>query len=692
MRSAKSLAASMLAAMVVMGVHGQAIAAVPRPAVAAGVTQVERSAELATGWAAVEQTFGTDIAAHARRIGISGGTSEQLPSLPWAMTHALKNVVARPALEELSPDNDQDDGVAEGPDDEPAQALVSTRVMADVNGDGTSDLWIVKGLTGSGDVGSVVDGATGALLWGQQGHWSSRAPVVSGDADGDGTLDLAASILEFVDARQIEDFEGEERESGFELTLRTGVAMLSGATGDVLWQESDTEVFGLAFYGRYTTTEYAFGIRIWMDDALLSPDFLDRTHAGELVLQRVDQRASGEVGSKGVFVWNEDPWISGVGITDTAKVSFTGATHARLVDPRDGTARREFTTAPGFGVSFLVSAPGTARAHPDLLWVTFALPEQRMECVQLHCLENPAANRAMTVEVYGPDGGLRWQDEWAGRYSTGLWYGSDVSGDGVHDLLLEEVVPSGETYEVQLASVSGADGAQHWRTSRGTSAAEVVAVAGAGAQAVVLLSETRWGIREFGVSLHRVQAGTGAAGPTTRHDVEYVPHPDDPLGLQGTPYVQSTSSSIWLDTGGDTDGDGVDDVLVSLAQRRRWSDKRADTYWGGWTVESGATGEPIHAVGHTEQARVVSGWADTSGDGHAEFVERSTASATSVERDGRSAAALWTLGPGSSVVADLDGDGVAEVVTTADGAGTKIIRVLDGPTHEPRWELVVPVR
>jgi hypothetical protein len=684
MTSGKRLLLAVVLALAVLAPR-DVMGAVPRRASAAPATNrtsLNVAPARARGWEAVEQASGVDIAAQARRLGVPVGGTSQLPALPWAVANAVTNLAAGRGLAA---------GDATTAAVEPERAQLSHELTGDVTGDGRNDLWLVNSLTGRPDVASVVDAATGAQLWRAQGRWSSIAPVVVGDVDGDGVWDVAATISEFLDVTQTDDFEGEDRQSSIDVRYRTGVAVLSGASGARLWESTDTESFGLSLYGRYTTTEYLFGIRVRLTNALLAPELLDRAGGAQLVVQRVDEDGLAETGGHGAFVWSQDPALDGVRATDTARVAFTGGTRADIVDAVDGRSRQTFTQPGGDGVGFLVPSAGPGQRHGDMLWVTLTLPEQRMECVELACLETPAANRSMTVEAYGPDGTQRWQRGWAGRYDTGLHAGRDLNGDGAADVLLEEVVPAGDSFEVQVASVDGPTGADRWRRSLGATSSKVLSVIGPDSRPVIAAYELREADRSLSLTLHRLDGRTGLAGTPTTHDIQFPPQPDDPLGLFGDPYVASTISQVWLDVADDMDGDGVEELLVSLAQRRGWSDGRADTYWGRWAVESGATGSVLHALQHAQPARITAAWADTSGDSSSEFIEYTTSPRSIIEHDGATGAALHALGDHLSPLADITGDGATDLLSVVvDGQGGHVVAALDGKDHRTLWELAVP--
>jgi hypothetical protein len=286
-------------------IPASAASAVRSPASPAAVssTRVTLPAERARGWDAVEQALGVDITRRAPRLGASGLSPEQLPELPWAVTHALTSMAAKADLAGMEQGANATASATE-------RAVLSTETTGDVTGDGIDDLWLVNKLSGRPDVATLVDAATGRELWRRSGQWASVAPAMVGDVDGDGVPDLAATIAQFLKLTQVNDFEGEDRESSMQVQYRTGVAVLSGATGQRIWESVEEESFGLALYGRYTATEYMFGIRVWLDNMLLIPEFLARPGGGDLVVQRVDQDGRSEAGGRGAYVWSQDPPVS----------------------------------------------------------------------------------------------------------------------------------------------------------------------------------------------------------------------------------------------------------------------------------------------------------------------------------------------------------------------------------------------
>ena len=685
MTSTKRLLTAVVLAIAVLAPSG-AVSALPHDAQPATTqrTSVTLPEDRSRGWDAVEQALGVDIARRAARMGVPGFSPDQLPALPWAVTHAMTSLAVGRNLAD-----GQSSATATASATE--RAFLSTEVTGDLTGDGVKDLWLVNSLTDRPDVASVVDAVTGQELWRRSGQWAATAPPPVGDVDGDGVADLAATVAQFLKLTQHNDFEGEDRESSLQVDYRTGVAVLSGATGQTLWESVDEESFGLALYGRYAPTEYVSGIRVWLDNMLLAPEFLGRPGGGELVVQRVDQDGRSETGGRGAYVWSQDPAFDGVQAVDTARQAFRGATRARLVDPGDGTTHRDLTTPDGEGIGFVLTSQSPAQPYPDMLWVTLTLPEQRTQCVGLACLEQAAANRSMMVEAYAPDGTLRWQRGWTGRYVTGLHTGEDLNADGSADVLLEEVVRAGDNYDMQLASVDGIRGAEAWRTSLGATGGQVYATIGAFGRPVVVVYEVRESTGQLSLTLRRINGRNGAAGATSVHDVEFIPAPDDPLGLFGDPYVASTFSQIWLDVGGDSNGDGTEELLVSLSQQRSWSDGRPTTYWGRWTVESGSTGAALHALQHTHQPRIVTAWADTTGDGQAEFAEYTSSPRAMIERDGITAAQIRSMGDHLTPLADLDADGATDLLSVVvDNLGGHIVGALDGRNHMQLWELAVP--
>jgi hypothetical protein len=653
----------------------------PRPTPATR-TSVEVAGDRARGWDAVEQALGVDLAKRAAQLGGDRLSLEELPALPWAVTHAITSLAAGGDLAESS---------ATAAADATERAVLSTELAPDVTGDGIDDLWLVNSLTGRPDVASLVDAATGRELWRRHGKWSAIAPVLVGDVDGDGVGDLAATITEFLTITQRDDFEGEDRESSLQVDYRSGVAVLSGATGQRIWESVDEESFGLAVYSRYAAIEHVSGVRIWLDNMLLAPEFLPRPEGGQLVVQRVDQDGRTETGGRGAYVWSQDPAFDGVKAVDTARQVFGGATRARLVDPVDGTTRRELTTPAGEGIGFVLSSQAPAQPYPDMLWVTLTLPEQQMQCVEVACLQEAAANRSMAVEAYAPDGTLRWQRGWSGRYVTGLHTGEDLNADGAGDVLLEEIVRAGDSYQMQLASVDGTRGSEVWRTSLGATAGEVFAMIGAVGRPVIVVYEVTESDGQLSLTLRRVNGRNGEPGPISVHDVEFIPAPDDPLGLFGEPYVASAFSQVWLDVGGDSNGDGTQELLISLSQQRTWSDGRPPTYWGRWAVESGAAGAALHGLHHTDQPRIVAAWGDTTGDGQAEFVEYTSSPRAVIEHDGITAAQIRSMGDHLTPLADITADAATDLLAVVvDGQGGHIVGAVDGRTHAPVWTLAVP--
>ena len=683
MTSKQRLLTTVVLALAVLAPRGAAGAVQPR-AVPTTRTSVHLPADRARGWDAVEQALGVSIPRLAARVGVPDLSTEQLPALPWPVTHA---VTALAAGDELA----SAEGGATAAASEDERAFLTTEITGDATGDGINDLWLVNSLTGRPDVASLVDAATGRELWRRHGRWAATAPVLVGDVDGDGVTDLAATITEFLNLTQRDDFEGEDRESSLQVDYRSGVAVLSGATGQRIWESVEQESFGLAVYGRYAATEYVSGIRIWLDNMLLAPEFMSRPDGGQLVVQRVDQDGRFEIGGRGAYVWSQDPAVDGVKAVDTARQTFRGGTRARLVDPADGATRQELTAPDAEGIGFVLTSQGSAQPHPDLLWVTLTLPEPRMQCVELVCLELAAANRSMTVESYGPDGTRLWQRGWSGRYVTGLHTGEDLTADGTADLLLEEVVRSGDSFDLQLAAVDGTRGTETWRTSLGATDGEVFATIGPFGRPLVVVYEVTESAGQLSLTLRRVNGRSGAPGATSVHDVEFIPAPDDPLGLFGEPYVASAFSQVWLDVGGDSNGDGTEDLLVSLTQQRSWSDGRPTTYWGRWTVESGAAGAALHALGHTQQPRIIAAWADTTGDGQSEFVEYTTSPRAVIEHDGITAEQIRSMGDHLSPLADIDADRATDLLSVVvDGAGGHVVGAVDGRNHTPLWALPVP--
>ena len=685
MTSTKRLLTAVVLAIAVLAPPG-AVGALPHDAQPTTTqrTNLTLPADRARRWGAVEQALGVDIARRAARLGVPGLSPDQLPALPWAVTHAMTSLAAGRNLADAESSAAADASGTE-------RAFLSTEVTGDLTGDGVKDLWLVNSLTDRPDVASLVDAVTGLELWRRSGQWAAPAPPLVGDVDGDGVADLAATVAEFLKLTQHNDFEGEDRESSLQVDYRTGVAVLSGATGQTLWESVEEESFGLALYGRYAPTEYVSGIRVWLDNMLLAPEFLGRPGGGQLVVQRVDQDGRSETGGRGAYVWSQDPALDGVKAVDTARQAFRGGTRARLVDPADGTTHRDLTTPDGEGIGFVLSSQAPAQLYPDMLWVTLTLPEQLAQCVGLACLSEAAANRSVAVEAYAPDGTLRWQRGWSGRYVTGLRTSEDLTADGAADVLLEEVLPAGDSYDMQLASVDGLRGSETWRTSLGVTAGEVFEVIGSDGRPVVVVYEVSESTGQLSLTLRRVNGRNGAAGATSVHDVDFVPAPDDPLGLFGEPYVASAFSQIWLDVGGDSNGDGTEELLVSLSQQRSWSDGRPTTYWGRWTVEAGSAGTALHAQQHTQPARITAAWADTTGDGQAEFAEYTSVPRSVIEHDGITGAQIRTMGDHLTPLADLDADGATDLLSVVvDGMGGHIVSAVDGRDHARLWELAVP--
>ena len=682
MTSRQRLVTAVVLAVAILAPGGvAAVPSAPGPATTARAS-VTLPADRARGWDAVEQALGVDLSRRAARLGVPGVSPDELPALPWAVTHAMRFLAAGSDL--VQAESSANAATTE-------RAILSTDVTGDLTGDGVKDLWLVNSLTGRPDVASLVDAVTGRELWRRPGQWAATPPVSVGDVDRDGITDLAATVTQFLNQTQTSDFEGEDRESSIQVRYRSGVAVLSGATGQSIWESVEEESFGLSLYSRYAATEHVSGIRVWLDNMLLAPEFLERPGGGELVVQRVDQDGRSETGGRGAYVWSQNPPVDGVQAVETARLAFRGATRARLVDPAGGATLRTFTTPAGEAIGFVLSSQGPAQAHPDMLWVTLTLPEQRTQCVGLACLEKAAANRSIAVDAYAPDGTLRWQRGWSARYVTGLLTGEDLNADGTADLLLEEVVRSGESYDTQLASVDGTRGVEAWRTSLGETTGEVFGVIGSDGRPVVIVYEITEADDQLSLTLRRVNGRTGVAGATSVHDVAFLPAPNDPLGLSTDPYVAGTFSQIWLDIGGDSTGDGTQELLVSLAQQRTWSHGRPTTYWGRWTVESGPVGTPLHALEHTQQPRFTAAWADTTGDGQAEFAEYTTVPRAVIEHDGITAEQIRSMGDHLTPLVDLNGDRATDLLSVvADGAGGHVVGAVDGRRHMSLWDLAVP--
>lgn len=687
----RTVVAALLASAMVTGPTGAAaVMGADLSAVIDGGHELHIDGESPADWMALADRLGPTTGAALVGWGFDRSLIERLPAVPTALQQMLADLPALAAVDRST----DDEGDGDLGEERAGSSPVVASPTVDVDGDGADEVWVTRSGYERRGQAQLVDGASGEVLWARPDLWSAATPRLVGDVTGDGVADLIVLTGEVLDIVDVDEEEGGLTRVGVEVVLETGVEVVSGATGVRLWAQHDEETFGLAFRFTESPTEWWFGLEIRLENTLLDPHALPEAGAnGEVVMQRVDQHVISEVGGRGAYVWGTEAPVSGVTVTDRARLLFEGASRASLVDAGDGGLQRVRELVTGEQVGFFDVVANGSDPESMLLWSVYTVPDQHIECVEILCVDALEPNMSVALTAEDLQGTVQWESSYHDRYDISVRATEDLLGDGRGELLVVDVVPDGDGHATEVAVVDAASGVERWRSSLGETDASVLDVhAWNGAASVVLLYEI---VRSFdrpkyGVRIHRLEGVGGATLPSSEHLVDFPDPPSAPLSDDA--YVRGMSSYIWLASGGDSDGDGTGDVLISLAQTRTWSDDRPQTYWGTWVVESSASGEAVHMLRHEDPARVVTGWHDTSGDLRGEFVEHVTATGDRILRSGADAAPVWQL-PHDAIgepVGDVNGDAVADILTTATAKdGTGNVSILDGPTQALLWTLNV---
>lgn len=627
--------------------------------------------------------------------GLRAVSPELLGRFPLPSDDVAQHLRAR--SQQVAQDVAEEPTESDAADAAPA-ATVTVRELADLTGDGVADLYAHRRLQGAPSRGSVLDGASGAVAW-TQDDLPSAVSVVA-DVDGDAVGDLAMVHADVVTFREVYDEDEDVTTVGLEVDYRTRSEVRSGRDGALLW-ESDAQDSGFAFLlrghdsvtsivadpevGIRTANGLGFEVRStnWPSTPLVlagpAPRVIDERST---VGARVDQVWHGAGLSEPPAAW---------AYADTTTIDYDLSTRTEIVDLLSGVTDQVLET-PGRSTlaATTVLSDVTGDGRDDVAYTRLVAPDDVVTCHRdLVCSDELEASHTLTSEIR--DGATLASVRSlarSGAFSIGATIGVHTNGSGEEQLLIDEIVPTGDTFSSRIAVGSLSTGTWSVVRDYGARVVDTLALYEWDGHGSVLhqYEITTVGFGQHQVILERTDLATGATLPTSAYTLAPVAARAGVVATE--PYVWATIAVVALDTTGDTDGDGIADIAVSLMRREQWSDDRPPTVTGTWRIVSGFADRSQHQ-GNASNAFVYAlGSEDVSGDGLAEFL-LSTAPDAAMEHDGATGVARRLRPATDRVIADRTGDRVADYLRVTHGGNATRLQVLDGPTHASRWTVDV---
>ena len=658
----------------------------------------------------------TTVLASGRLATVDGRTSIVHPLAPLfergrdplaALAAATTLMAQGPAPTAAQPvaGDGQDAAVADTDED-----IIGTRA-GDLDGDGMADVLALTSDHGWTTAVAAVDGESGAVLW-SQATGDVYAYPAGADLTGDGSDDVVRlTLTDVLEEESADECSGSACVSHYSMTYREGIAVLEGATGDVVWERTWDGSYRERFTRTEGTTDDRVDYEISRDAvvAITGPD-VTGDQLRDVVFNRVVSLTTGT---------QTDTRAIAVDKTDGAR-TLRSATEASIAagNTGDTVLRRESSTGPS--VSYLVPAGDTVGdGRGDLAWERSVAPDRSSSCVRTitqhrHCTDEPEAT-SYAVEMID---GSTLQPAWStsvpvptGGLVIVAAVHDDLSGDGKDDVLQYVGRPHSETrsggnpllggsyswgslwYEYDASLLNGATGAALWARDDG---AIPMAYTLSDGQPEVLLGDVDEDDTAAVVRFERVRGATGETIAAHSREFALTPQPSE------------ASQHIWsyvdVFTPGDVDGDGRYDLGALVHEEhddasQPGSSQRTDL-GGVLAVDAGLDGAGIY-LQEFDDDRSFTVLGDLDGDGRDDLLQtvedsdgpvvRSTVTALRpVDAEvlwSRSAQGVWVWVRNG---ADQDGAPGMELLehrTPRSGNGGTTLRSLSGRTGTERWSL-----
>jgi hypothetical protein len=437
---------------------------------------------------------------------------------------------------------------------------------------------------------NALRGTDGENLWALDlGSALEVLPVTVGDIDGDDLGDvMVASLKVTPDAVGKLGQCGTQACAGVEEWAHVwDVTLVSGADGSIVWQRvvqgqhKRAYAGGSLFPPGLLTSDSAYVTTAAAILPIVSDDH-DGDGNRDIVLNVFDRAGVHD------YQWTSQPTTTAYGGITASLVS----TSAEVLSGGSGNVLLERQQPYMAGATSLIPAGNAAGSDTgDLLWQNESDPRSPHLChngeAGYGCFGVESAELALEL-IDGATLGTTWTRTVGGSTTTDAFVESldaDLNGDGRDELLLFEEINYGEGRKSWwMGPLAGTTGTALWRNELqsfpDTFDGIVLGATGGGAGVDIMKLDLMLKVKtqNFDAVLTRLDGATGKE-------------------LTQTVRSNGTDQAFGLWIGGDSDGDGVRDLIYYTIQEKA-------PLFSTWTIESGATGEDVTTGTVTGRAHI----------------------------------------------------------------------------------------